>query len=113
MRLIYRILLLVLLLPAAVSCQIHAAEEDGSPSEVAQLIAKTNRLLSLQDFDAAMEKGLQALALSQDAGDALGQVRALQAIVGIDIMASRDEDAWKRALVHRSLLLRANGVLIE
>ena len=98
MRLIYRFLLLVLLLPAAVSCQIHAAEEDGSPSEVAQLIAETNRLLSSQDFDAAMEKGLQALALSQDAGDALGQVRALQAIVGIDIMASRDEDAWKRAL---------------
>lgn len=98
MRLIYRFLLLVLLLPAAVSCQIHAAEEDGSPSEVAQLIAETNRLLSSQDFDAAMEKGLQALALSQDDGDALGQVQALQSIVGIDIMASRDEDAWKRAL---------------
>ena len=98
MRLIYRTLLLVLLLPAAVSCQIHVAEEDGSPSEVAQLIAESNRLLSSQDFDAAMEKGLQALALSQDAGDALGQVQALQSIVGIDIMASRDEDAWKRAL---------------
>ena len=96
MKLIYRILLLVLLLPAAVSCQIPAAEEDGSPSEVAQLLAESNRLLSSQDFDAAMERSIQALDLSE--GNPLLKVRTLTSIVGIDIMASRDEDAWNRAL---------------
>ena len=45
-----------------------------------------------------MEKGLRALEAARGSGDRLGEVKALQALVGIDIMASRDGDAWEKAL---------------
>jgi DNA-binding NarL/FixJ family response regulator len=51
-----------------------------------------------QQFDGAMEKGLQALAIARESGDRLGEARSLSCIVGTDIMASRDADAWEKAL---------------
>ena len=48
-----------------------------------------------------MEKALQALTLSE--GDPLLTVRTLHTIVGIDIMASRDDDAWEKALAAEAI----------
>lgn len=76
----------------------HAEE---SASRVSFLIAESDKDIASQDFDAAMEKALQALDLS--AGNPLLQVQSLSAIVSIDIMASRDEDAWEKALEAESL----------
>ena len=45
-----------------------------------------------------MDKALRALELSRESGSALDEVQALEAIVGVDIMASRDADAWEKAL---------------
>ena len=52
--------------------------------------------LSRQEYDLAMEKALKALELSAD--DPSLKVKALSSIVNIDIMTSRDEDAWEKAL---------------
>lgn len=51
-----------------------------------------------QRFDAALEKALRALEISRETGDKLQEVRALSCIVATDIMASRDADAWEKAL---------------
>ena len=64
--------------------------------------------VSSQRFDAAMEKALRALELAQTDGSALMQVRALSCITGIDIMASRDADAWERA-TQAERMARENG----
>ena len=48
-----------------------------------------------------MENALKALELSQ--GHPLLQVKSLHCIVGIDIMANRDADAWKNALEAESI----------
>ena len=60
------------------------------------LIAQAGKDVSSQKFDAAMEKAL--MALEQSEGQPRIKVRALQTIVGIDIMTSRDADAWGKAL---------------
>ena len=60
------------------------------------LIAQAGKDVSSQKFDAAMEKAL--MALEQSEGQPRIKVRALQTIVGIDIMTSRDADAWEKAL---------------
>jgi len=60
------------------------------------LIAQAGKDVSSQKFDAAMEKAL--MALEQSEGQPRIKVQALQTIVGIDIMTSRDADAWEKAL---------------
>jgi signal transduction histidine kinase len=60
------------------------------------LIAQAGKDVSSQNFDAAMEKAL--MALEQSEGQPRIKVQALQTIVGIDIMTSRDADAWGKAL---------------
>lgn len=60
------------------------------------LIAQAGKDVSSQKFDAAMEKAL--MALEQSEGQPRIKVQALQTIVGIDIMTSRDADAWGKAL---------------
>ena len=60
------------------------------------LIAQAGKDVSSQKFDAAMEKAL--MALEQSEGQPRIRVQALQTIVGIDIMTSRDADAWGKAL---------------
>ena len=48
-----------------------------------------------------MEKALQALTLSE--GDPLLTVSTLHTIIGIDIMASRDDDAWEKAMAAEAI----------
>ena len=86
-------LLLFLLLISA--CH-PAAILPGSRPDV--LLQEVWQDIDNQRFDSAMEKGLRALEAARGSGDRLGEVKALQALVGIDIMASRDGDAWEKAL---------------
>ena len=106
MRIVCRILMLAALVAGGVSCKNSGAETEGRPSEVSALIAEADRLVASQDFDLAMEKSLQARELSAD--DPRSQVQSLLSIVGIDIMASRDADAWEKA-VEAEAIARANG----
>ena len=77
---------------ALVACRpgINPGKEARAEALVAQAAAATSN----QHFDQAMEKALEALALSE--GNPLGQVHALSCIVGIDIMTSRDADGWEK-----------------
>ena len=69
----------------------------SNPDEaVPTLLEEASRSIDVQDFDAAMDKALQAMSLAE--ANPILKVRALHTIVGIDIMASRDDDAWKKAL---------------
>ena len=88
-----KVLLLFLLLMSA--CP-PAAVLPGDGADV--LLQEVAQDLDNQRFEAAMEKGLRALELARGSGDRLCEVQALQALVGIDIMASRDETAWEKAL---------------
>ena len=60
------------------------------------LIVQAGKDVASQKYDAAMEKAL--MALEQSEGQPRIKVQALQTIVGIDIMTSRDADAWGKAL---------------
>ena len=107
MRKACRILLLVALCVACIACKAGPSASSGTgPSDVSELIAESERLLASQDFDGAMEKSLRALELS--AADPLLQVQSLMSIVGVDIMASRDADAWDKA-VEAEAIARKNG----
>ena len=106
MRNACRILLLAALLAGGVSCKNGVAGKVGGPSEVPALIAEADRLVASQDFDLAMEESLRAL--EQSAEDPLLQVQSLLSIVGVDIMASRDADAWDNAVVAEAIA-RENG----
>jgi len=66
--------------------------------EAEEFIGKAAKDVSGQRFDSAMEHALKALELSREEGDRLHEVQALQTIVGIDIMTSRDADAWSKAV---------------
>ena len=91
------ILLLVTLCVVCIACKASPSTSAGTgPSPVSELIAEADRLLASQDFDGAMERSLRALELSAE--NPLLQVQSLLSIVGIDIMASRDADAWDKAV---------------
>ncbi len=79
-------------------------------AEVSVLLSDASQSLASQDFETAMDKSLQALALSGD--DPFLQVQSLSYIVSIDIMASRDADAWKKAL-QAETIARENGFTKE
>lgn len=68
------------------------------------LIAQAGKDVSSQKYDAAMEKAL--MALEQSEGQPRIKVQALQTIVGIDIMTSRDADAWGKALEAENIARR-------
>ena len=110
MRKACRILLLAVLVAGGVSCKSSVAGTEERPSEVSALIAESDRLVASQDFDLAMVKSLRALELSAE--DPLSQVQSLLSIVGVDIMASRDADAWDKA-VEAEAIARAHGFTKE
>ena len=89
----------VALCAVILSCERRGKED--SQEQVLPLIEQATADLSNQRFDAAMENALKALELSQ--GNPLLKVKSLHCIVGIDIMANRDADAWKNALEAESL----------
>lgn len=92
----------------AVACR--SAGEDAARSvlaaEVTSLIDSASYDLKNQDFEAAMEKALRALDVSRKDGYSLGEVQALYSITGIDIMATRDADAWEKALEAEAIARR-------
>lgn len=98
---------LLLFISAALLARLSACSPDIkiSPSEnetqVTSLIEQASKDVSSQNYDAAMEKALRALDLAGD--DPLLKVRALESIIGVDIMASRDEDAWNKAMEAEAL----------
>ena len=92
----------------AVACR--SAGEDAARSvlaaEVTSLIDSASNYLKNQDFEAAMEKALRALDVSRKEGYSLGEVQALYSITGIDIMATRDADAWEKAVEAEAIARR-------
>ena len=106
---IFRILTFSLaILFCAVACR--SAGEDAARSvlaaEVTSLIDSASNDLKNQDFEAAMEKALRALDVSRKEGYSLGEVQALYSITGIDIMATRDADAWEKAIEAEAIARR-------
>ena len=93
----------------ALSLALFACAGPGRPSgeetgaAVADLISDASSDISAQRYDAAMDKALRALELSREDGSVLREVQALRTIVGIDIMTSRDADAWEKALQAEAL----------
>ena len=94
----------------AVACR--SAGEDAARSalaaEVTSIVDSASNDLKNQDFEAAMEKALRALDVSRKEGYSLGEVQALYSITGIDIMATRDADAWEKA-VEAEAIARRHG----
>ena len=94
----------------AVACR--SAGEDAARSalaaEVTSIVDSASNDLKNQDFEAAMEKALRALDVSRKEGYSLGEVQALYSITGIDIMATRDDDAWEKA-VEAEAIARRHG----
>lgn len=90
-----------------------SAEEDAARSalaaEVATLIEEADQELDDQNFEKAMEKALHALEISRlGGGYPLGEVQALLSVTGIDIMSTRDADAWEKA-VEAEAIARRHG----
>ena len=88
----------------------RSSEEDAARSvlaaEVTSIIDSASNDLKNQDFEAAMEKALRALDVSRKEGYSLGEVQALYSITGIDIMATRDADAWEKAVEAEAIARR-------
>ena len=84
-------ILAALTLCGCVSSCSSSSRKSNSDEAVPTLLEEASRNIDAQDFDAAMDKALQALSLSE--ANPILKVRALHTIVGIDIMASRDDDA--------------------
>ena len=91
MRRIAFILLIVLL----AACE-GGRKEAAEPREA--LLEEAARDVEAQRYGEAMEKGLKALEEARQSGDARREVRALETIIGTDIMTSRDADAWEKAI---------------
>ena len=86
---------------------VEGGQSDLS-TEVSSLVDDAARDLKNQDFDGAMGKALHALEISRncEGGYPLGEVKALYTITGIDIMSSRDADAWEKALEAEAIARR-------
>ena len=83
-----------LALCGCVSSCSSSSRISNSDEAVPALLEEASRSIDAQDFEKAMDMALQALSLSE--ANPILKVRTLHTIVGIDIMASRDDDAWKR-----------------
>ena len=87
-----------ILCAAACHSGTDGLQTEGISQEISSLIDDSGRDVHAQRFDSAMEKALAALDLSRKNNDASGEIRALSTIVGVDIMTSRDANAWETAL---------------
>ncbi len=90
------ILLFIIVILLTACNPSHGSDTGASRADV--LIEEAGRDIRNQSFESAMQKALDALAFSKESGDKAGKVKALQTIVGIDIMTSRDADAWEKVL---------------
>lgn len=85
------------------------AARSALAEEVTSLVEGAGQDVSNQNFEAAMEKALRALEISRSGnGYPLGEVQALYAITGVDIMTSRDADAWEKS-VEAEAIARRHG----
>ena len=87
----------ILLFSVLVACSGHP-EGGSSPSELTTLLEQASADVAGQRFEQAMEKALRAFEISAAEDSPKGRVQALSTIVGIDIMTSRDDDAWEKAV---------------
>lgn len=111
MKTALRILLSAAVVAGLVACRPGGQSvQEETATRVSSLLGQSSDDVSSQHFDAAMEKALQALELSS--GDPSLKVQSLSTLVGIDIMASRDEDAWEKALEAESIA-REHGLKKE
>ena len=105
------------LLASALACSTKTPS--GAAQEAEALIGKAARDVSVRQFDTSMGNALKALEISRSEGDRLLEVRALQTVVGIDIMTSRDADAWEKAALAEEIARREGfrselaGILIS
>lgn len=88
------------------SCRNRTGSD--SSERIAALLEESARNTGNQRFEPAMASALDALALARETDNQKGEVQALSFIVGIDIMTSRDDDAWQKA-VEAEAIARENG----
>jgi len=102
----------VLLIAAAVAaCSPETKETRQTTADQVQvLIDEASQDVGSQNFENAMANALRALELAGE--DPELKVKALSAIVGIDIMGSRDADAWQKA-VEAEAVAREHGLKKE
>lgn len=92
---------------AACRSTVEDSGQSDLSAEVSSLVREATSDVSNQDFEAAMEKALRALEISRTgSGYPLGEVQALYTITGIDIMTSRDADAWEKAIEAEAIARR-------
>ena len=92
---------------AACRSTVEDSGQSDLSAEVSSLVREATCDVSNQDFEAAMEKALRALEISRTGrGYPLGEVQALYTITGIDIMTSRDADAWEKAIEAEAIARR-------
>ncbi len=84
------------------ACEGHQ-EEAACPPELTALLEQASADAALQRFEPAMQKALRALEISDAENSRQGRVQALSTIVGIDILTSRDDDAWEKAVEAESI----------
>lgn len=107
-RALHLLTLFLTIMLCFISCS-SAGEDSGQSdlsAEVSSLVEEAMRDVGNQDFEAAMEKALRALDVSRKEGYSLGEVQALYSITGIDIMATRDADAWEKAIEAEAIARR-------
>ena len=91
------------------------ASEDGAggaAQAVSDLLGQASKDITDFHFEAATEKALEALKIAQEDGSPGLQVRAMHTLVGLDIMSTRDNAAWKKA-VEAEELAREHGLKEE
>lgn len=106
-----RLLPLLMLSLSLLSCTPagNVSDIDNAAADPEALVARARKELESRQFEAAMENALAALETARRTGDARGEVSALSCIVGIDIMTSRDADAWEKAL-EAEAIAKENGM---
>lgn len=110
------ILTLALGIPAAALLARPAASADPA-QQMQTLLNQAERAVSKQNFELALQKALEALDMAGN--NPYMQVQALKTVVGVDIMASRDADAWEKALEAEEIARRKGygkelaGILIS
>ncbi len=90
-----------ILVSAVILCCCQTADgsrDNEAETRINAFLEQSGRDLAAQNFDAAMQGSLAALETAREADSPLSEVHALISIIGIDIMSSRDADAWEKAL---------------
>lgn len=105
----HRLKPILLALVLLAGCSPREKAPETLPAAAAEaLLEQAGKDLQNQHYDQAMEGALQALEAARAGQDRLLETKALTRIVSIDIMTSRDDDAWAKA-AEAEALARAGG----